>query len=467
MHICSLHQESEILPASACFSNTGWNNYPGNRSCLVMKIGLLALSGVVVRTERIAKLGVTLPGFVNRGKIIASLPSLALLIIASITPEDIEIEYVEIPDINQHTTNPDFDLVAISTYSAQVFEAYELADRYRKNGSKVVIGGPHATLLPEEAKLHVDSVIIGEAEPVWLELVNGFRNGDLKPYYKADKPYEISKSPTPLYKFLDKTKHNRITVQTTRGCPHDCDFCAASKILGPYRKKPVELVVRDIKAIKEHWEHSFIEFADDNTFIDKEWSKELLRAITPLEIRWFTETDISVAQDEELLSLLRASGCRQLLIGFESVTKRSLKGIESNDWKLKQYDSYLKAISKIQAHGISVNGCFILGLDHDRPDVFQKTFEFIEESKLLEAQLTILTPFPGTRLYQRMKQEGRLIKEVFWDRCTLFDINFVPKNMTISQLEDGAAWLGSQVYGEEAFNRRKSHYKKIIRSLPS
>jgi radical SAM superfamily enzyme YgiQ (UPF0313 family) len=432
-----------------------------------MKIGLLALSGIIVRTERIAKMGVTLPGFVKRGKIIASLPSLALLIIAAMTPKDIELEYVEVPDINEHQINPDFDLVAISTYSAQVFEAYELADRYRKIGIKVVIGGPHVTLMPEEAKTHVDSVVIGEAEPVWLNLINDFKNGSLKPYYKADKPYDLTKSPIPLYKFLDKNKHNRITVQTTRGCPHDCEFCAASKILGPYRKRSIESVVRDIEAIKEHWEHPFIEFADDNTFIDKEWSKALLKAITPLGIRWFTETDISVAEDEELLSLLRLSGCRQLLIGFESVIKRSLESIEIKDWKLKQYNSYLSAITKIQSHGISVNGCFILGLDHDRPDTFQKTLEFIEESQLLEVQLTILTPFPGTRLYQRMKREDRLLKEVFWDRCTLFDINFVPKNMTVEQLENGGAWLGSKVYGENAYNRRKNHYKQIIRKLPS
>ena len=430
-----------------------------------MKIGLLALSGIQVRTERIAKLGVTLPGFVNRGKIIASLPSLALLIIASLTPEDVEVEYVEIPDINQHDINPDFDLVAISTYSAQIFEAYELADRYRAKGIKVVIGGPHVTLLPEEAKPHVDSVVIGEAEPVWGELINDFKQGKLKPYYKAVNAYDLGQSPLPRYEFLDKTKHNRITVQTTRGCPHDCEFCAASKILGPYRKKPIELVVRDIKAIKKHWRNPFIEFADDNTFVDKEWSKKLLSALIPLKIRWFTETDISVAQDEELLQLLKPSGCRQLLIGLESILSENLKGMERNDWKLKQYDSYLSAIEKIQSYGVSVNGCFILGLDSDDPSIFEKTRDFIEKSQLLEAQLTILTPFPGTKLYQRLKREGRLINEVFWDRCTLFDINFVPKNMTVEQLENGGVWLGSQVYSEEAYKGRIKHYKQIIKNL--
>jgi len=430
-----------------------------------MKIGLLALSGVQVRTERIAKLGVTLPGFVNRGKIIASLPSLALLIIAGLTPEDIEVEYVEIPDINQHDVNPDFDLVAISTYSAQIFEAYELADRYRAKGIRVVIGGPHVTMLPDESKPHVDAVVIGDAEPVWGELINDFKEGKLKPHYRAVKAYDLGQSPLPRYEFLDKSKHNRITVQTARGCPHDCEFCAASKILGPYRKKPVELVVRDIEAIKEHWKNPFIEFADDNTFVDKEWSKKLLSALIPLHIRWFTETDISVAQDEELLHLLRPSGCRQLLIGFESVLRSNLKGMERNDWKLKQYNSYLSAIEKIQSHGVSVNGCFILGLDSDDFSIFEKTRDFIEKSQLLEAQITVLTPFPGTRLHQRLQKEERLLKEIFWDRCTLFDVNFVPKNMTVEQLEDGLSWLGSQIYSEQAYNRRKEHYKEILKNL--
>ncbi len=430
-----------------------------------MKIGLLALSAIQVRTERIARLGVTLPGFVNRGKIIASLPSLALLTIAALTPEDLEVEYVEIQDINQHEIDSNFGLVAISTYSAQIFDAYELADRYRARGVKVVMGGPHVTLMSDEAKPHADAVVIGDAEPVWPELIADFREGKLKPTYKASIPYDLARSPLPRYDFLDRTRYNRITVQTTRGCPHECEFCASSRVLGPYRRKPVELVVRDIKAIKERWKSPFIEFADDNTFVDKEWSKELLSALIPLNIRWFTETDISVAQDEELLRLLRPSGCRQLLIGLESVIRDNLKGLDKGNWKLGQYDSYVSAIGRIQSHGVSVNGCFILGMDSDDTSVFEKTRDFIEQSQLLEAQITFLTPFPGTRLHRRLKDEGRLLKELYWDRCTLFDVNFVPKNMTCEHLEDGLAWLGSNVYSEEAFARRKAHYRQIVRGL--
>jgi radical SAM superfamily enzyme YgiQ (UPF0313 family) len=430
-----------------------------------MKIGLIAMAGVRVKTERLAQLGVTLPGFVNRGKIVASLPSLPLLTIAALTPPDVEIEYQEISDIEQHEINSGFDLVAISTYSAQIFEAYELANRYRAEGVKVVLGGSHVTLLPDEARPYVDSVVVGEAEPVWIDIIEDLRQKKLKPFYKAIDPFDLKQSPVPHFGFLDKAYHNRITVQTTRGCPHDCEFCAGSKFMGPYRKKPIELVVDEIEAIKNEWKNPFIEFADDNTFVDKVWSKRLLSAISPLGIKWFTETDISISQNEELLHLLRESGCRQLLIGLESVRKRNLKGMDKNDWKLRQYDRYLKAIGKIQSYGVSVNGCFILGLDDDTPDVFEQTRDFIEESRLLEAQITFLTPFPGTRLYHRLKQEGRLLKDVFWDRCTLFDINFKPKKMSVQELEDGLAWLGSQVYSDEAFNRRRSHYREIVRRL--
>jgi len=184
-----------------------------------------------------------------------------------------------------------------------------------------------------------------------------------------------------------------------------------------------------------------------------------------LKIKWFTETDVSVAEDEDLLDLLRPSGCHQLLIGFESVLRENLSGMDKHHWKAKKYDSYLSAIQKVQSHGVSVDGCFILGLDADTLDVFEQTRDFIEASQLLEAQITVSTPFPGSRLYNRLKNEGRLIKDIFWDRCTLFDINFVPKRMSVKQLEDGIIWLGSQIYNQEALERRKDHYKAIVRNL--
>jgi radical SAM superfamily enzyme YgiQ (UPF0313 family) len=436
----------------------------------MMKVGLMALSGVRVRNENLVKLGVTLPQFVSRWKVIAQLPSLSLLIIASVTPKDIDVDYVEVPDVSQvQRLNLDYDLVAITSYSAQIYEAYELARRYREAEIPVIIGGTHVIAEPEEAKRYADSVVIGEAEPLWPKLIEDFKKGNLQPFYREKYPgtYALSGSPIPRYELLEPKNYNRITVQTSRGCPHDCEFCAGSKLFGSgYRLKPVDQVVKEIKRIKENWPRPFIEFADDNTFADKNWSKNFVKALMPLEIKWFTETDISVADDDELLKLMYHSGCYQLLIGLESTSKDSLTGIDTHNWKLKHAGKYLEAIHRIQSNGISVNGCFIVGLDGDTPDIFEDIRDFIRESRLLEAQVTILTPYPGTRLYKRLKSEGRLLKDEYWDRCTMFDINFRPKNMSIEELEKGLIWLFKEIYTEKEYLKRKRYYMDIIKELP-
>lgn len=436
-----------------------------------MKIGLMALSGVRVRNERLLKLGVTLPQFVSRGKVIAKLPSLSLLIIASLTPKDIDVDYVEVPDINQNNKiNFDYDLVVITSYSAQIYEAYQLASIFKSKGMPIVIGGLHVSAEPQEAKEYVDSVVIGEAEPLWPKVIEDFRRGQLQPYYRDETPgtYDLVNAPIPRYEFLNPENYNRITVQTSRGCPHSCEFCAGSKLLGSgFRQKPIDLIIKEIEKIKERWQKPFIEFADDNTFVNKRWAKEFLKALIPLKIRWFTETDISVADDEELLELMYLSGCYQILVGLESAHKESLAGIDNDNWKLKRSEKYLEAINKIQSRGITVNGCFIVGLDSDTPGVFKEIRDFIKKSKLLEAQVTVLTPFPGTPLYKRLKSEGRLFKDKYWDRCTMFDLNFRPKHMTPEELERGLLWLYREIYNEREYLRRKRHYMDIIKTLPS
>jgi len=435
-----------------------------------MKVGLMALSGVRVRNEKLAKLGVTLPQFVSRGKVVAQLPSLSLLIIASMTPDDVEVDYVEVPDVSQiKELDLGYDLVAITSYSAQIHEAYELASRYKKAGVPVVMGGTHVIANPEEAKRHADSIAIGEAEVLWPMIIEDLKNNQLQPVYKEEHPatYKLSDSPIPRYDLLDKENYNRITVQTSRGCPHDCEFCAGSKLFGDgFRQKPIDLIVKEIEKIKEKWTNPFIEFADDNTFVDKKWSKEFLKALLPLKIKWFTETDISIADDEELLKLMYQSGCYQLLIGLESTSKESLNGIETHNWKLKQRDKYLDAVNKIQSNGVSVNGCFVVGLDGDTPDIFKDIRDFIEKSRLLEAQVTFLTPYPGTPLHNRLKSEGRLLKEEFWDQCTMFDINFRPKNMTPEDLEKGLLWIYGEIYSEKEYIKRKRYYMDILKTLP-
>ncbi|MEM7392383.1 MAG: cobalamin-dependent protein, partial [Verrucomicrobiota bacterium] len=286
-----------------------------------MKIGLIAMSGVRVRTAELAELGVTLPQFVNRGKVIASLPSLGLLTVAALTPNDIEVAYREVNEFDPTAELEAFDLVGISSFSAQIDEAYALADRYRAAGIPVVLGGLHVSMMPQEAMAHADSIVLNGAEGAWPRLVEDFKRGQMQPCYEGLRR-DVFKAPhyvQPRFDLLEGRPYNRLTVQTSRGCPLSCEFCAASlRITSSFQQKPVDLVIDEIKTAREVAEHPFFEFADDNTFINKTWGKALLRKLTPLGISWFTETDISVADDAELLERMAESGCRQILIGLES-----------------------------------------------------------------------------------------------------------------------------------------------------
>jgi radical SAM superfamily enzyme YgiQ (UPF0313 family) len=431
-----------------------------------MKVGLIAMSGVRVRTEELASMGITLPGFINRGEVVASLPSLGLLTVAALTPPDIEVEYIEYDELPDEEDLPEFDLVGISSFTARINATYRLSAMFRKRGIPVVLGGIHVALAPDEAQRNADAIVIGGAEEAWPMLLEDFKRGEMKPRYQGAKKnvFTPENYAFPRFDLLKGRKHNRLTVQTSRGCPLFCDFCAASiHITSSYQQKPVDLVIEEIRAAKGILENPFFELADDNTFVNKKWSKEFLKKLISEDIRWFAETDISLAEDDELLDLLAESGCRQVLIGLESPHAQDLDGMNPTNWKLKKADHYLEAIEKIQSRGVTVNGCFVLGLDGHTTDIFSDLKDYVEESKLIEVQITVLTPFPGTQLYDRLKSEGRLLCDEYWDRCTLFDVNFQPEQMSVKELEDGMQWLFGELYSDEAFQKRKRHYVNYIK----
>ncbi|MEA2068858.1 MAG: radical SAM protein, partial [Verrucomicrobiota bacterium] len=399
---------------------------------------------------------------------IASLPSLGLLTLAGMTPKHRDIHYIEVPDLSAEEGDlEEFDLVAISSYSAQINEAYELAMRYRKDGTPVVMGGTHVTALPHEAQKYCTSVILGEGEPVWLDVLEDAEKSQPKLIYDARKlDYSLADAPMPAFELMDISKYNRLTVQTSRGCPHNCEFCAGSNLISScYKQKPVEKVLAEIDRICEIWPHPFIEFADDNSFVNKAYWKALLPELKKRQIKWFTETDLSVAEDSELLYLMRESGCAQVLIGLESPTAEPLAGLELNtNWKQKRFAQYKQAIHTIQSHGITVNGCFIVGLDGQTTDVFDDIYNFVHDAELYEVQITILTPFPGTALYERLRKANRLTEPTNWKKCTLFDLNFRPLKMTEQELREGFHGLAMKLYSDEFTQWRRDTFKQNLRN---
>jgi radical SAM superfamily enzyme YgiQ (UPF0313 family) len=434
-------------------------------------IAFIAMSGVRAANPELNAAGLTMPGFVERSKVIASLPSLSLLTLAGLTPDTFEVSYHEIADIRALDKFPDCDVAAIASFSAQIKDAYELSDRYRTLGVRTVLGGLHVTARPEEAQRHADAIVIGEGELGWPALLRDLATGSLQPVYAADgREFSLAEAPMPRFDLLDVDRYNRITVQTQRGCPWRCDFCAASIRLTPlYKIKPIPKVIAEIHEIKKLWPRPFIEFADDNSFVHRRHSKELLRAVADEGIKWFTESDVGIAEDPELLSLMREAGCAEVLIGLESPTAGGIDGVElRRNWKRGRFDRYLTAIERIQSHGIAVNGCFVLGLDGDGPEVFDAVADFVAASGQFDVQITVLTPFPGTPLYDRLRDEGRLLEPEAWERCTLFDVNFHPKHMSPDFLQRNLVELGRRLYTEEERTRRRNafhdHRRRYLRA---
>jgi radical SAM superfamily enzyme YgiQ (UPF0313 family) len=408
-------------------------------------------------------LGMTLPGFVERSRTIASLPSLGLLTLAGMTPSHHSVTYLEVDQLDEAPHWPDFDLVALSTFTAQARDAYRIADRYRRAGAMVVFGGLHATAVPEDAAAHVDAVAVGEGELVWPRIVRDAEAGRLQPLYRGrPAEFDLAEAPMPAFELLDIDRYNRLTVQATRGCPWRCSFCASSILLTErYKHKPAAHVLAEVDRIRELWPRPFLEFADDNAFVHKAYWKALLPELAGRRVHWFAETDLSVADDAELLTLMRRAGCVEVLIGLESPVAAGLAGLETRrDWKRRQLGRYREAVHRIQSHGIRVNGCFILGLDGHTSDIFDRVYRFAEQLELYDVQITLQTPFPGTPLYARLASEGRLIEPRAWERCTLFDLNYEPKPMGRTELVEGFRDLARRLYSESLTEWRRQNFRR-------
>ena len=376
-----------------------------------------------------------------------------LPLLAALTPPGHTMTIVEeafAPDDMNH----DVDVVGITVMTELALRAYHIADAYRQKGVKVVMGGIHPTVLPDEALEHADAVVVGEAEGVWPGLVSDAASGQMQRIYRAGKITDLRGLPKPRRDLSPRAKYQRyipipIGVETSRGCPYDCEFCCTGQTLGrQYRVRPVPEVIAEIESIDST--HLF--FVDDAVGLNRNAAKNLFTEMIPLRRRWLAQGTVSLAEDLELLGLMRRSGCLGLLIGFESVQKETQSGVT----KIRNLRiDYYEAMRRFHDQGFGVLGTFVFGFDYEDKDVFEQTLEFVMRSRMDVVQLRILTPYPGTRLYGRLLSEGRLFVRDWWLRGYPPDtLLFQPWSLTADELSSGFVRLNRQVYSFGAMIKR-------------
>ena len=371
-------------------------------------------------------------------------PPLALPTIAALTPPDVEItlfdEYVEEIDFDTK-----WDLVGLSVMTSQADHAYDLAHRFRNRGIPVVMGGAHATENPEDVAQHVDAVAVGEAEAVWPQILADFRNGGLKPTYRMEALPDLTQSPVPRWDLLRMDRYVNNVMQVSRGCPYRCEFCSVPHFSGmQYRHKTVEQVVREVEAFPKKKE---IIIVDDNFTVNGKFTKELLRALVPLDISFTTNGSIDMARDPELLELLRDAGCYLMFIGLESPDRETLLSINK---KHATKRDQLEDVQIIQSYGILIWGSFIVGLDRETEETASEIARFVDTAPLMIVDFHRLTAPKHTALFARMEEENRLMGG--------FNSRFIyrvrPKNRTVEAVDDDYRALHRYAYDYANFAGR-------------
>ncbi len=375
-------------------------------------------------------------GLFNSLKAKAYSPPLNLCLIAAYTPNNIEVSITD-ECVNPIDFDKKVDLVGITSLTTTSPRAYEIAHAFRQQGVKVVMGGIHVSTLPDEALLHCDSVVIGEAEGIWEQLIRDFRCGRLKRKYRNESFVDLKGLPVPRRDLLSQRDYVTInTVQTARGCPYNCNFCSVKLFNGGmYRFRPIEDVIEEIKSLPSR----NVFFVDDTILTQRERTRELLRALIPLKIRWGSQSTILIAQDDELMELAAKSGCLGLAIGFESFSPNTLDEMGKN---FNKPEYFHKLIKKIKSYGMIVWGSFVLGFDRDDEKGIRYTLELAQNSKLDFACFNFLTPLPGTEVYRQLVTEKRLT-DSHWGHYNMAKLVFKPAKMSGETLEFEMrnAWL--------------------------
>jgi radical SAM superfamily enzyme YgiQ (UPF0313 family) len=346
----------------------------------------------------------------------------------------------------------DADLVCITCITGTAPRCYAYADYFRSLGKTVVLGGVHPTLMPEEAELHADVVMVGFSEQSFPAMLTDYSLGRLKPRYVQGADYSIEKRVMPRRDLLDRKRYITVnTVEAVRGCSLPCTFCAYPAAFGStVHKRPVSEVIAEIEALQSRE----VLFPDVNLIADREYAVSLFTAMIPLKKMWLGLVTSAVGLDDELIRVFRKSGCKGLLIGFESISQSSQQFIHKGVNKVMAYGELMK---KLNGAGIMVQGCFAFGADDEDPSVFERTVDMVLKTKIDLPRYSILTPFPKTELFRQMEAENRIV-ERDWAMYDVEHCVYLPKKMTQEQLEDGIEWAWRETYRVSSILKRLSPF---------
>jgi radical SAM superfamily enzyme YgiQ (UPF0313 family) len=382
---------------------------------------------------------------------------LAIPTLAALTPEEHDMRVFD-ENIEDVDYGWGADLVGISVRTPFAIRACAIADEYRKRGVKTVLGGIHPSMCTEEALEHADAVVVGEAEGVWHALLEDVKVGTLKRVYRAPGRADVKAYGPPDRSLLKRDMYFSDVLQTTKGCPFHCEFCSVHAFDGTeIRNKTVDQVIREIEDMQGAslgYKRKPIFFADDNIIANKRFARELFRALVPYKVKWGCQASINVSRDDEILQLMKESGCGSMLIGLESVSERNLSRMDKG---VNLRHDYASAIKKIQSYGIRVDGSFILGYDFDTPESFDELIAFIEETRMLMPLINILTPFPGTKIFKRFEDEGRILHKD-WSKYDTKNVVFRHPTMSADELLQGYRRVIRQVYSFDSIYRKLKHY---------
>ena len=367
--------------------------------------------------------------------------------LAALVPPEWTVRHID-EDVSPVDVTSVADLVGITFHTPSALHAYDLAAQFRNRGVCVVLGGPHVTLVPDEAQHHADVIFVGEAELNWPQFLKDFAAGGYARRYDANTPPTLDAAPMARKDLYHRRDLTGGRLFATRGCPYDCDFCAVALM---YQRKVRKRSVASVATEFASFPGRTIVFWDDNLAADRKYAKELFRSIAPYRKWWASQVSIHAAQDLEFLKLAAESGCKQLFIGLESISQRSMDGAGK---RFNRVEEYSRLVGHIHQHGIAVQAGIVLGFDDDRESVFRETLDFLETSGVQNATFNILTPYPGTPLHRRLEAEGRILTRDWSKYNGREDVVFQPRHMSPEQLLDGFRYATRRFYSASSICRR-------------